>query len=484
MAQKKQALNAVRFSGASAATITAVKIIQLVILALLLAPSDFGLMGMVQIVVGFIVIVSELGMSSAVIQRRDVSDDSLSTLYWLTVMTGIAAFLLIFGLNRLIVLLFSEPKLTNILVVASLSFIIIPIGQMHKALLEKELRFDLLVRIEVAASVAGLTSAVALALSGAGVWALIGGFLISSATEAALLLAKGLPVWRPAFIFRLSSLAGYLRFGLHLTGQRMVNYVTANIDFLIIGAALGAQPLGYYVMAYNVANLPSSRLNPVMARVLFPVFSRIQDDIPRIRTGYLRMVEYSALINAPILLGLAAIAPLAVPLFLSARWMPTVLLLQILCIACLARSLNGTVGPLLLARGRTDLGFRWSLFIVCIQVPGIYVGLVVGDAIGVAVALAILQGVGLILTYLILVRTLIGPCLAPYFSRMGPALGMGGVMGALVYGLALAFAGAPSVLLVGLQVCFGVVIYGALVCVFRKSFAKDLVEMVRVKANN
>ncbi len=79
---------------------------------------------------------------------------------------------------------------------------------------------------------------------------------------------------------------------------------------------------------------------------------------------------------------------------------------------------------------------------------------------------------------------MIGPCLAPYFSRMGPALGMGGVMGALVYGLALAFAGAPSVLLVGLQVCFGVVMYGALVCVFRKSFAKDLVEMVRVKANN
>ena len=199
--------------------------------------------------------------------------------------------------------------------------------------------------------------------------------------------------------------------------------MTANVDFLLIGSFLGAQPLGYYTLAYNIANLPSTRINAVASRVLFPTFARIQNDPPRLKRAYLKLQELTALINFPLLFGIVIVASNGIPVLFGPSWEPAVLLVQILSIVGMGRAISGTIGPLLLAQGRTDLGLKWSLLLVAIQVPGLLAGVLARGAIGVAVAFACLQVVYAFLNYPILVRTLIGPSLREYFSAMWPLFG-------------------------------------------------------------
>ena len=130
---------------------------------------------------------------------------------------------------------------------------------------------------------------------------------------------------------------------------------------------------------------------------------------------------------------------------------------------------------------RANLGLKWSVLIVCLQVPGLYLGVTLGGTMGVAVAFAILQVITLVLNYLILVRTLLGPCLKDYLASMAPALAMSATMGAVVYAVGQGFSGLPSWILLGLQTLLGAALYGGMLWLFRRPFLIDLRTMIAKK---
>jgi lipopolysaccharide exporter len=479
MLVEKQALMAgVRSAGSSTVIINILQLLQLFVLARLLAPSDFGLMGMVTVVIGFASVILDLGIGNAIIHRQGVTGESLSSLYWLNLLFGLILFCAMWAVAPLVVGIYAESRLSGIMFWMSLIFLITPLGQPFQTLLEKRLAFGQLAKIETAAAGVGVIVSIAMALAGSRVYALVSGALANSGAKAVLLALIGGATWRPSLRFSFTDLKGYVGFGLHHVGQRAVNYLTANIDFFLIGNFLGAQALGCYALAYNLASLPSAKINAVIARVFFPVFSRVQNDIVRLRDGYLRMQKVTSMINIPVLFGMAIVAPLAVPLFFGEAWTESVLLLQILTIVGLFRSLAGTVGPLLLAGGRPDLGFKWSLLIVIFQVPGLYLGLLTGGAVGVAVAFAMLQCFYFPLNYLILIRTLLGACLRDYVMAIWPILFTSMIMAISMIGVSKASTSLPAPQLLAVEVALGAGVYAALVWYQNPRILLDMADLV------
>ncbi|MDQ3583878.1 MAG: MOP flippase family protein [Pseudomonadota bacterium] len=467
-----------RSTAASALLVNGIQLVQMVVLARLLPPSDFGLMGMVNVVVGLGTVLADAGLGSAVIQRREPSRDSLSSLYWMSIAAGAAIFISIAAAAPIVGSFFDDGRLEGPLRLSSCLFLIVPCGQIYVALMEKELRFRELARIEVAAGGVGLVVAVAAALTGMGVFALVWGALAGAVSRAAGAMWLGRSSWQPRVRFVSRSLEGYLGFGLYHTGQRLVNYATASVDFLLVGKLFGAGPLGLYAVAYNLANLPASRLNPALSRVFFPLFARIQDDTPRLRRGYFKMQAASSLVNLPILSGMLAVAPVAVPLLLGERWRPATLILQVSCVVGIVRSIAGTVGPLLLARGRTDLGFRWSVLVVTVQVPALYLGARIGGVLGVAVAFALVMMLVLALNYVILVRALVGACLREYAGAIWPFLWKSSLMAGVVLISGRLMAGGPAPLVLTLQVVMGIAIYFGLLWTYQKEFLLSMRSLV------
>jgi len=458
--------------------VATLQFITLAILARLLSPSDFGLMGMIMVVIGFAQTFADMGISNAIIHRQDATSEELSSLYWLNILAGIAVFFIVCVSTPLVVAFYHEPRLNNLMYLTALVFLITPFGQQFQILLQKELQFNRLAGIEIIGSFTNAAVAIILAFEGLGIFSLIWGLLAGRLLRVLLLCCWGWRRWRPALYFSIKDLKGYISFGLYQMGERTVNYFNSNLDYLLIGSMLGAKALGYYTLAYNLILRPSTMINPIITRVAFPVFSKVQNDIGKLKRGYLKVLQLLSSVNFPLMAGLAVVAPVAVPVIFGEQWLPSVILIQILTIVGLLRSHGNPVGSLLLAKGRADLGFKWNVALMITQIPGLYLGAKLGGTVGVAVAFAILLGIYSIFNYLILIRTLLGPCLREYVSSMWPSLWMSGIMGVAVLCVGLFLQNSQQQFLLIMQVLCGAVVYLSLIVYTQKVFVAEIKEMV------
>ena len=165
-------------------------------------------------------------------------------------------------------------------------------------------------------------------------------------------------VWRPSLHLDFSDARPFLSFGAYQTGERFVNYLASNLDFVMIGKVLGAAALGPYYVAYQVVVQPMVRLTPILTRVAFPLFSKVQNDDALICRGYLNIVRLVALISLPLLIGMAVVAPTFFHIYLGKGWSNTALLAQILVAVSILKCLGNPLGSAFLAKGRPDIGFK------------------------------------------------------------------------------------------------------------------------------
>jgi O-antigen/teichoic acid export membrane protein len=397
---------------------TVIQILRIIVLARLLNPQDFGLMAMTTVVTDGAQAYLDLGISAAIIHRQDATREQLSSLYWLNIFAGLVVFGTVWLCMPLIVMFFHDARVLPLLRVVALIFVVVPFGQQFDILLQKELAFDVLAKQDIFASLSSLIIAVVCAVFGLGVWALVWSILGYVTLKTILLVRIGFKRFRPSFHFHRTDLKGFLSFGLFQMGERAVNYLSERLDQILIGSLLGAKTLGYYNFAFNLSAQPITRISPIITRVAFPVFAKIQNDILKLRAGYLRVVSFLTTINAPLLAGLAAVAPVAVPVVFGQKWSESIILIQLLSLVSLARSTCNPIGSLQLARGRADLGFVWNVVFLVVSVPAIYVGGRIAHAPGVAAALLILQILLFVPVYVFLVRPLIGNCAQEYTSAI------------------------------------------------------------------
>lgn len=475
---KQQAVSGVKWGGVSMGVTTGLQFVTLAVLARLLSPSDFGLMGMIMVVIGFAQLFADMGISNAIIYRQDATREELSSLYWLNIMAGIVIFVVVCGASPLITAFYHEPRLSNLIYLSSLIFLITPFGQQFQILLQKELKFDQLAKIEIMASFANSVSAITLAILGMGVFSLIWGQLTGTSLRALLLSCVGWKNWRPHLHFATQDLKRYISFGLYQMGEKAVNYFNSNLDYLLIGSMLGAKALGYYTLAYNLILKPLSAINPIITRVAFPVFLKVQNNTEKLKKGYLKVLQLLSTVNFPMMAGLAVVAPIAVPVVFGEQWLPSIILIQILTIVGLLRSTANPVGPLLLSKGRADLGFKWNLALTITQVPGLYLGAKLGGTVGVAIAFTILICIYSVFNYLILIRTLLGPCLQEYIASMWLSLWMSGAMAVAVLFSGVFLQSMPDLFVLITQILCGAAVYFGLMVYKQKKLMVEIKNMV------
>ncbi len=383
---KHKVISGVKWSAVSQVGRQVTQLLTTVLLARLLLPSEFGLLAMAMVVIGFINIFKDLGTSAAVIQQKELSQLLLSSIFWINVGFGLIATMILFLLAPLGAAYYQEPRVTIVLQVLAPSFFISGLGILHQALLERTISFDSLAKLELVSVIVGAIAGVSLALLKAGVWSLVFQSLATSLLTTILLWQSS--SWRPKWIFHWKEVKAVSRFGLNLTGFSIFNYFARNADYLLIGRYLGAQELGYYTLAYRILLFPIQNISAVIGRVMYPVLSTMQDNNESFISAYLKIIQYISLITFPMMMGLWVISQPFILAFFGEKWRPVILLIEIFAPVGLVQSIGTTVGAIYQAKARTDWMFRWGLgsgmFVVTAFIIGLRWGIV-----GVAAAYAI-----------------------------------------------------------------------------------------------
>lgn len=361
-------------------------VVTTVILARLLSPSDFGLLGMAMVVIGFIEIFKDLGTSAAIIQKKENSETLLSSVFWVNVGFGLLAMMTLYFGAPLGGLLYREPGVVAILRALSLTFFISSLSILQQALLQRSLAFQALAKTEVSAVLCGAVVGIGLAWYGAGVWSLVFQMLTTVSISTIFLWLTS--PWRPRWIFRWEEIRSVSSFSLNLVGFNIFNYFSRNADYFLIGRFLGAQDLGYYTLAYRILLFPLQNISSVVGRVMYPVYASMQDDDRRFSETYLKILATIALIAFPMMFGVLALAGPFVLVVFGANWRPAILLIMIFSPIGLIQSVNAPTGLIYQAKGRTDWLFRWGIGSGIFAVMAFIVGLQRG-ILGVAVAYAI-----------------------------------------------------------------------------------------------
>jgi O-antigen/teichoic acid export membrane protein len=356
---KDKAVAGVKWSTVSQVGRQGTQLLTTIILARLLSPSDFGLLGMAMVVIGFIEIFKDLGTAAAVVQKSELSEEVLSSIFWVNVGFGILAATILFFGAPLGGLYFREPDVIAILKVLSLNFFISSLSILQQALLQRSLAFQVLAKVEIGAVVCGAIMGIGLAWYGFGVWSLVFQSLITVIiTTVFLWLASS---WRPRLIFHWGEVKSVSSFSLHLVGFNIFNYFARNLDYVLIGRYLGAQELGYYTLAYRILLFPIQNISAVIGRVMYPVLSTLQNDNKRFISAYLKVIGAIAFIAFPIMTGVFTLADPFVLTFFGDKWRTVIPLIMIFAPVGLLQSIGTTVGSIYQAKGRTDWMFRWGI---------------------------------------------------------------------------------------------------------------------------
>ena len=347
-----------------------------IILARILSPREFGLIGMITIFIAISQSFIDSGFSQALIRKKDCSSEDYSTVFYFNLATGILFFAGLFLAAPAISVFFHEPALKSIVQVLGLILVINSVTIIQLTILTKRIDFKLQARISVIASIISGAIAITLALLSFGVWSLVALQLSKQAINSFFLWRWN--NWKPIFVFSKSSFKELFGFGSKLLISGLINTIYENIYYLIIGKYFLARDLGYYTRADQFKNLPSQNLNSVIGRVSYSVLSSIQTDIPRLRNNYQKLIRSSMLISFILMLGMASVAKPMILTLIGVKWLPSVVYLQMLCFVGMFYPLHALNLDMLNVQGRSDLFLRLEIIKKILAVPTIVIGVFFG----------------------------------------------------------------------------------------------------------
>ena len=359
----------------------AVGIIATAILARLLTPQDYGLVGMAAVATNFVSMLKDLGLSYPIVQRAEIDFHQINTLFWVNLGMSVAMVAVIVAIAPALSWFYQEPRLSMIAIVTAIGFLFGGIAVQHEALLRRQMRFFALSAVAFISMLAGYIVGIVMAWRGAGYWSLVFAQLTLLATSAVGVVT--LCGWRPGLPRWNSGVKSMLTFGGEVTGYSVINYISKNLDNLLIGKFWGAQNLGLFSKAGQLVALPSEQTDEPLATVAVPVLSRLENSPERYRRVYLRMLEKVMLLTMPPITLLIVSADWLVRLVLGSQWTGAAWIVFFLGIAGLFQPFLNTMGWLFLSQGRSRQMLQWSLLNAPISVISIICGLPWG-AVGVA----------------------------------------------------------------------------------------------------
>jgi O-antigen/teichoic acid export membrane protein len=389
-----------------------------VMLARLLRPHDYGLAGMVLAVSTLVLVFSDLALGAALVQRRELTEEDRSTVFWTGAAAGILFTAAGVAASGPVARFYGQPAVQPLLAAFSFSFLLTSLGTAQKALLTRDMNFRSLELRQVAGALSGGAVGVSLAAFGAGAWAIIAQQLTLGAVSTVLLWVAS--SWRPRLVYSFASLRELGGFSGNVFGQRLLYQLTRGADNVLIGRFLGPAAVGAYAVSYNVMLVPLSRLAMPVSEVLFPAMSRMQDDRSRVAHVWLRVNRVVATVSIPAMLGLIVVADEFVRVVLGNRWHSAVPVVRILAWVGALQAVQTLNEDVLQALNRTGTMLRFMMLWSVSSVGSVLVGLHWG-IVGVASAFAI-SGTLLAPVSIWLTARVAGTSLREYAANLSPVI--------------------------------------------------------------
>jgi PST family polysaccharide transporter len=330
---------------------TLLQLTSYVLLARVLSPDDYGVVGMASAAVGFAGTLNDFGLTSATIQRKHLTQAQASTVFWINLALSAGLTLALAVSSPAIGVVFGDSRVTYATAATSLTFLFMAGGAQHAAQLRRELRFGVVTAVLLVSTALGTLVAWELARRGAGYWALVARELVRSASSTVAIWLVS--PWRPGRPRRGTGVRSMVRFGSELTGFGVLNYLARNVDNALIGRFWGAAALGIYSRAYGLLLLPLSQINWPLSKVALPALSRLIDDPQGYRRAYLRAVDKVAMLTIPGVALLIVCSDWFIDVLLGPKWAAVAVTFRILGVAGLMQPVTNTVGWLFASQGRT-----------------------------------------------------------------------------------------------------------------------------------
>jgi len=348
----------------------------LMVLARLLGPKDFGLVGMVTAFTGVLTLFRDFGLSSAAVQRKSVTDEQISTLFWINILVGALLTLLSVAMGPAIAGFYHEPRLLGVTAVLASGFLFNAAGVQHSALLQRQMRFTALAMISTLSLVVGTAVAIGGAKAGYGYWALVAMTIITPFIYTVCVWLT--TAWIPGKPQRRVGIRSMMRFGGTVTLNGLVVYIASNLEKVMIGRFWGVDAIGIYGRAYQLINIPTDNLNSSVGEVAFSALSRVQDDPGRLKSYFLKGYSLVLALTLPITFGCAFFADDLIFVLLGPKWKDASPLFRLLAPTILVFAIANPLGWLLTAIGQVGRNLRIALFIAPTMIAGYVMGLPYG----------------------------------------------------------------------------------------------------------
>lgn len=443
-------------------------------LARLLAPSDFGVFGMIFFAMELAQVFTDFGFGTAIVQRRVTDSIILATSFWLNMGIALLVGIIMIVSGPALARFFEQPIVASLAIAGALNVVIACAMVVPQALLTQRFEFRAQTQAQLIGSVAGAAAALTAAFTGAGVWSLV--VQPIAGTLVTLAISFRVARWLPSWEFRYSSVREMMGFGANLLGSNVIDTLGRSLHNLILGKGLGSAPLGIYNMAHGVTYFPIYQVSAVVVKVLFPTLVSLNDEPHRFRAAYLRIVGAIALVTFPTMTGLFAVTDDFVAVVFGSQWLGMIPVLKVVCWVVMCQSVATTSSTVLLSKGDSQILFRLSVVSTILMGVALMIGSrwgLLGTAYGYAVAT--LLNFALQIHYSL---KKIGLALDVFLLSMRGSLGASLAMALVVM---VSVAQLPTLypaLRLGLGIVIGVVAYAAFTWLFNRKDAEGVLKLL------
>ena len=369
-----------------------------------LLPAEFGMFGMVMVFTGFVGYFSEFGLTTGLIQRKDVDELDTNSVFWAAVALTVLLYTIVYFCAPLISLFYKEPRLTQITRVVFASLLLMPVNYLPEVIQKKKLEYGKITLSELFSVVVSGTVVIILALLNFGVWSLVWQSIIKAGSRAAALIY--LTHWKPKFELSWNRIKRLLSIGAGITLNNLLMFASDNTDYLLVGKLLGESPLGIYTMAFRVSKYPMQKLVGVFGKMLFPAFATFSDDPDRVRRNFARLLVFFMSWVTPILICGYFISQPLVHMLLGDKWNATIPLVRVFMINLVLTTICFQNQPILVALNKIH---KWNALqfvsTVVLAIAG-FIGIRLLGILGMAIAFTAVTSLFLLGTFFMLIQTI------------------------------------------------------------------------------
>lgn len=355
------------------------------ILARLLFPEEFGVVGMATVFIGLVQVLNDLGIGAAIVQRKeeDLKEAHYHTAFWTGVIWSIFLYIFIcLVVSPLAASFYDTPILKKLIPFLSLGILSSPVNLVHKAQLTKAMDFKKMAFVENTSNLVSGVLSIGLAFLGAGVWSLA--FNSVASIVVAMPLYFNTTKWKPKMMWEKEAFKDVFGFGLYTTGTNVVNYLIANFDYLVIGKLLNSEALGVYTFAFVLTDMFRSKLMSIINKVMYPVYGKLQSEEGSLKKYYLMTVSYNSILIFPIMVFMISLGqPFIITVF-GEKWQESVAPLAILAFSVMIHMMVNSNTSLIRGMGRPELELKLQIIKSVIFIPTLFVGIYFYGILGAA----------------------------------------------------------------------------------------------------